>query len=236
MGAAVFGSLAFDVGRRKLVIFRVDRTDLPHLTCSWNNPSKGIDIHLTSPSQASECDRESILKIQESELRARFRELLEQLLAIVSRSPIQFIWGVQPKWLADKGYRLVGPRDEPVSVWFKRSLTKKRGKYRLDAESFRRPPEMVTYSPTAVRLAKLRSEGQAYAFSTRGPHRGTRLMLTPLSLDYLPETWAAVDMADVGRLVRAVKRSRLLPRWFSELSSGGWERIYLAMRLEELGL
>lgn len=113
---------------------------------------------------------------------------------------------------------------------------KKRGKYRLDEESFRRPPEMVTYSPTAVRLAELRNEGQAYAISTRDPHRGTTLILTPLNLGYLPETWAAVNVADVGRLIRAVKRSRLLPRWFSEFSPGGWERIYLAMRLEELGL
>jgi hypothetical protein len=236
MGAVVFGSLAFDVGPRKLVIFRVDRTDLPHLTCSWNNPSKEIDIHLTSPSQSTECNRESIVKIQESELRARFRELVAQFFAIVSRSPIQFVWGVQPKWLAERGYRLVGPREEPVSAWFKRAVTKKRGKYRLDAESFRRPPEMVTYSPTSLRLAKFRNEGQVYAVSIRGPHRGTTLILTPLDLGHLPEAWAAVDMADVGRLIRAVKRSRLLPRWFSELSPGGWERIYLAMRLEEVGL
>jgi hypothetical protein len=236
MGAVVFGSLAFDVGPRKLVIFRVDRTDLPHLTCSWNNPSKEIDIHLTSPSQRSECKRQSIVKIQESELRARLRELVPQFCAIVRHSPIQFVWGVQPKWLADRGYRLVGPRDEPVSVWFKRALTKKRGKYRLDAESFRRPPEMVTYSPTAMRLAKSRNEGQAYAVSIRGPHRGTTLMLTPLNLGYLPETWVAVNVADVGRLIRTVKQSRLLPRWFSDLSPGGWERIYVAMRLKELGL
>lgn len=116
MGAVVFGSLAFDVGPRKLVIFRVDRTDLPHLTCSWNNPSKEIDMHLTSPSQGSECDRESIVRIQESELRARFRELMARFFAIVSHSPIQFVWGVQPKWLTDRAYRLVGPRDEPISV------------------------------------------------------------------------------------------------------------------------
>jgi hypothetical protein len=236
MGAVVFGNLAFDVGPRKLVIFRVDRTDLPHLTCSWNNPSKEIDIHLSSPSQRSERERESIVRIQESELRARFRELVAEFAAIVSRSPIQFVWGVRPKWLADREYRLVGPRDEPVSVWFKRSLTKKRGKYRLDAESFRRPPEMATYSPTAARLTKLRTEGQAYAISTKGPHRGTTLILAPINLGYLPETWVAVNVADVGMLIRAVKRSRLLPRWFSELSPGGWEKIHIAMRLDELGL
>jgi len=30
----------------KLIIFRNDRRDTPHLTLSWNNPSKVIDVHL----------------------------------------------------------------------------------------------------------------------------------------------------------------------------------------------
>jgi hypothetical protein len=29
----------------KLIIFRNDRSDTPHLTLSWNNPSKVIDVH-----------------------------------------------------------------------------------------------------------------------------------------------------------------------------------------------
>ena len=32
----------------KLIIFRNDRGDTPHLTLSWNNPSKIIDVHLKS--------------------------------------------------------------------------------------------------------------------------------------------------------------------------------------------
>jgi hypothetical protein len=32
----------------KLIIFRNDRSDTPHLTLSWNNPSKVIDVHLKS--------------------------------------------------------------------------------------------------------------------------------------------------------------------------------------------
>jgi hypothetical protein len=30
----------------KLMLFRNDRSDTPHLTLSWNNPSKSIDVHL----------------------------------------------------------------------------------------------------------------------------------------------------------------------------------------------
>jgi hypothetical protein len=32
----------------KLIIFRNDRSDTPHLTLSWNNPSRVIDVHLKS--------------------------------------------------------------------------------------------------------------------------------------------------------------------------------------------
>jgi len=236
MGAVVLGNLAFDVGPRKLVIFRVDRTDLPHLTCSWNNASKEIDLHLTSAPQAGERDQESILKIQESELQARFQELVRKALAIVGRSTIQFVWAVQPKWLAEMGYRLVGPRDEQVSRWFQRSFSKKRGKYRLDEAMFRRLPKMLTYRPTAKRFARLGTEGQIYAISNRGAHNGSTLVLAAFNLGSSPTTWVGFNMADVARLIRAVKRSRLLPQWFSKLSPGGWEKIYLTMRLDEVGL
>jgi hypothetical protein len=236
MGAIVFVSLAFDVGPRKFVAFRTDRTDLPHLTCSWNNASNEIDMHLTSVAQVGERHWESILKIQESELRSRFQELVKQFLQLLGRSPIQFVWGVQPKWLAAMGYRLVAPRDEPVSLWFQRSFLKKRGKYRLEEEAFKRLPKMLTYCPTPKRFATLASEGQVYAISNKGLHRGSTLILAPLDLGPLSPTWVGVNMRDVERLIRGVKRSKLLPRWFSELAPGGWEKIYAAMRLEELGL
>jgi hypothetical protein len=35
-------------------------------------------------------------------------------------------------------------------------------------------------------------------------------------------------MADVGQLIRALKQSRLLQRWFAELAPGGREKIYSA--------
>src|ERR1700689_4788965 len=140
MGAVVLGKLAFDAGPRKLVVFRVDRTDLPHLTCSWNNASMEVDIHLTSTTPSGERRWESIVRIQKSELLGSFRNLVNQFTEILGRSPIQFVWGVQPKWLAARGYRLVGPRTEPVSLWLERALVKKRGKYRLNEHIFKHLP------------------------------------------------------------------------------------------------
>jgi len=95
---------------------------------------------------------------------------------------------------------------------------------------------MLTYSPTAKRFAKLACDGQVYAVSKKGRRWGTILILAPLNMGPISAAWVGVDMEDVGRLIREVKRSRLLPRWFAEVAPGGWEKIRSAMRLEELGL
>ena len=142
MSALVFGRIGFDVGPRKLVIFRTDRIDLPHLTCSWNNPTGEVDLHLTPKVPRDSNDRESLLKIQESELRIRFHNLVRQIIALVLGSSIQMVWGVDSKWLAAKGYVLVGSLSEPVSEWFQKALSKKRGKFRLDERAFKQMPPM----------------------------------------------------------------------------------------------
>ncbi len=127
MSALVFGRIGFDIGPRKLVVFRTDRTDLPHLTCSWNNPTGQVDIHLTAVSPRDNDDRESSLKIQESELKARFRGLVGQIIVLVLGSPIQLVWGVHPRWLAARGYMLLGPTAEPVSTGSKGHCQKEEG-------------------------------------------------------------------------------------------------------------
>ena len=137
MSALVFGHIGFDVRRRTLVVFRTNRTDLPHLTCSWNDPTGEVDLHLTPVSPRDNDDRESLLKIQESELKARFHDLVREIIELVLRSPIQMVWGVHPKWLAAGGYVLFGPTCEPVSAWFQRALSKRRGEYRLDERTFK---------------------------------------------------------------------------------------------------
>src|SRR5882762_10593919 len=116
MSAIVFGSLCFDVGPRKLVVFRIDRSDLPHLTFSWTNPSGEVDVHLTPASPRDEDDRESILRIQESELVASFRSLGKEICALVLKNPIEAVWSVNPKWLRSKGYTLVGPKEERIEA------------------------------------------------------------------------------------------------------------------------
>jgi hypothetical protein len=61
MSALVFGRIGFDVRRRTLVVFRTDRADLPHLTCSWNNQTGEVGLHMTPVSPRDNDDRELIV-------------------------------------------------------------------------------------------------------------------------------------------------------------------------------
>lgn len=234
MSAIVFGRLGFDVGPRKLVVFRTDRTDLPHLTCSWNNPSGDVDLHLTPVSPRDNEDRESLLKIQESELKARFRDLVGQIIALVLSSPIQIVWGVHAKWLAARGYALLGPTSEPVSEWFQRALSKRRGKYRLDERSFKQMPKIGVHKPTARKFAKLGEDGQMHAVCIKGPQRRAVLMLARLDFAPSSATWVAFDFADLSSLVKTFHRRRLIPQWFASFAPGVWEKVHTALRLHEL--
>ncbi len=234
MAAVVIGSLGLDVGPRKFVAFRVDRTDLPHLTLSWNNPSGEVDVHLTPASPKDKIGPKSIVKIQESELKTRFGELAKQLWDLTRNNPVQMVWGVQARWLAKQGFVLVGPRDEPVIAWLQRALPKRRGKYRVDEARFKQLPRLARHFPTARRLEELGQDGLIYAMCHKGVHRGRVLLLGRLSFGPAPPTWLALDSADMGRLGNAL--SRLLRKWLTGLAPGAWQRIREGLQLREVGL
>jgi hypothetical protein len=234
MPAIVMRNLCFDFGPTKLVVFRVDHQDLPHLTFSWKNQSGEIDIHLTPPSPRDADDRESILKIQESDLKARAGELGRQFWRLAQRNPIPLVWCVSPKWLAARGYVLVGSRGEPVSLWLQTALPKKRGKYRLDERVLKRSPKAAFYPPSARNFARVEEHGQIWTVCRKGPFRGTILFLQRLDASSENPLWLAIGYAEVTNLFRPA--TQLFARWLTSLAPGGWKRIYGALRLEEIGL
>lgn len=236
MSAIVVGRIGFDVGPRKLVVFRADRTDLPHLTCSWNNPSGEVDLHLTATSPCDGEHREPLLRIQESELKGRFRDLVGRIVTLVSSSPIQIVWGVHPKWLAARGFVLLGPTNQPFSEWFHGALQKRRGKYRLDERAFRRMPKMGLYRPTARNFARVGHDGQMHAVSMKGSQRRTILMLVRLDSAVVAAVpWVALDFVDLLNLVRSFERRRVIAEWLASFVPAVWDRTHAALRLDELG-
>jgi hypothetical protein len=231
MAAIVIGSVGFDFGPRKLVVFRVDRRDLPHLTCSWGNPSHEVDLHLTPAFSTADADREPILRMGESELKARLGDLVRQAWLVLQGHTVSVVWGIHARWLANHSYSLVGAKDTPIVDWLQSALPKIRGKFRLDHDRIKKLPRMALFHSTPRRFQLSGQYGQIYALCTRGPDRGRVLVLQGLALGSPLSTWVALDFADMARLCRAI--DRLLRQWLRSLVPGAWETICTALELKK---
>jgi hypothetical protein len=233
MSALVFQNLAFDLGPRKLVIFRVDRQDLPHLTVSWDNPSGEVDIHLTQPGATSATDRDPIAKFPQSHLPTFAESFGRDLLEIVKTSTLQVVWQIKPSWLAKRQFSLFATTGESIEQWIHRCAPKIRGKHRLDADALKKMPEHARYSPTPRRFAQLAQQGMIYAVCKKGPDRGRVLILVPVVWLQGPASWIAADYYDVQTCAQAILRL-LKDRWRRTASTEA-KRVYDALHLREIG-
>src|ERR1051326_3085519 len=87
----------------KLMLFRNDRNDTPHLLISWTNPSKEIDIHLTSRSAESQEDYHRIAILRERDFIRPLRSFRDSFIESVNLHKIQ---KVKPGWLGHRGYAI----------------------------------------------------------------------------------------------------------------------------------
>ena len=90
----------------KVLIFRTDRSDLPHLTLSWGNASGEIDFHLTTRLAGGEEHHISITKVPESEL-IQAVEMFKVELAEAFAAQMPRLQRVRPEWLGRRGYLVV---------------------------------------------------------------------------------------------------------------------------------
>lgn len=234
MPALVFLNLGFDLGPRKLVVFRCDRKELPHLTVSWNNPSGEIDIHLTPPAPRSADDRESVAKFQASALDDFFSSLGWEVFVAVKDYYLEVVWPVRPQWLRRNHYKLVRPKGVSVDEWLHRSAPKSRGKHRFDPQAFRNMPRHVLAQPTTRRLKELREQKQVWVVGTRGQYKGNALVLHYSTWRDGRPAWLAVDYDDATEFITRVRD--LFSGRFEHLASAQWQRVYEALLLEEIGL
>src|SRR5437588_3705731 len=95
----------------KLVVFRTDRSDIPHLTISCGNISKEIDVHLKSRSLGGKEDHRTIAKIPESDLSKLYKVFEPEFLQSMWAG-MQKIRTARPGWLGRKGYIVLYLSDE----------------------------------------------------------------------------------------------------------------------------
>lgn len=87
----------------KLLVFRNDNKDLPHLTISWQNASNEIDIHLKRRTSGGNENHQSIAKIHESVLKQACESLGAKVFKVITAN-VDKVRKVRPGWLARNGY------------------------------------------------------------------------------------------------------------------------------------
>lgn len=234
MSAIVFQNLGFDLGPRKLVVFRTDRKDLPHLTISWSNPTGEVDIHLTPPFPKDSSDRYSIIKIQEAELGNFLTSLGIEFGEIIKTKLLRSQWPVRPIWLGINGYMLVQPKDESLEQWLERAVPKLRGKRRFDVRALKHIPRHALYHPTSRRLAELKDKSPLLTICTRGWDKGRILILNYSMWRSGRFVWVAMDYDDMSDFDEEIRA--LFSRRVSNKVSSWMGIIYQALYLNEVGL
>ncbi len=177
MPGIVVQNLAFALTQKKLVVSRVDRKELPHLTISWGNRSGEVDIHLTPQFPKDKNDRESLAKIQEAVVGSFVQSIGKDLVEIAKSKMFRIIWGIRSGVLARNHYYLIGTKEESIEQWLYRAAPKLRGKHRLDSNVLKKIPKTALYYPTARRFIELEQQGVLYAVCTEGFDKGNLLAM-----------------------------------------------------------
>lgn len=233
MSAFVFQKLGFDLGPRKLVVFRTDRDDLPHLTLSWNNPSKEIDLHFTPVHTKDDQDRESIIKIPESTVADFFISLGHQFATVVTTDILKLFFPVRGEWLRRNYYRVLQPGGKSLEQWLLLSVPKVRGKYRADMNTLGEIPRQSLRQPTTQRLIELRAERQVWAVCTKGSDKGRTLVLHYMAWRPGVFSWVAVDYDDAPEFCGAFQN--VLAEPMDKLVTSAIQKVRVELRLEEIG-
>lgn len=93
----------------KLVVFRNDKKELPHLTISWQNVSNEIDMHLTrrtSVGNKNHPPQQSIAAIPESVLKKACESFVAKMVTVMVLN-IDKVQKVRPGWLARNRYAIL---------------------------------------------------------------------------------------------------------------------------------
>ncbi|HEX8707686.1 MAG TPA: hypothetical protein VF723_05445 [Pyrinomonadaceae bacterium] len=227
----------------KLVIFRNDRNDTPHLTISWENPSKEIDIHLKSRSAGGQENHRKLVVIHERDFIKLFVSLKPIFLQSVSLN-LNKIRRVRPGWLGHRGYAVFYMDEEEKSQMIDRiaPLRKYHGKWERvpDLKVFEdwiHSPEAINsiYHPSILHdIAADGCDDPIIAGRIRGQHKPKTM---PLQLVKMPDGrsfWLRLDK--LGKSMMGISETFTLSCLKLLLPGDAWATIFNELHLEEIGL
>lgn len=226
----------------KLIIFRNDRSDTPHLTLSWNNPTKVIDVHLKSRGVGGSENHREIGIIQERaliKLLGTFKDKLrDDVLVELSRAA-----KINPGRLGRWGYAVFYlDEDEKREFIDKIAPLRKHGKRErmLDPEAlveWANSPKLRNniYHPSALHyIADAGRDDVIMAGRIRGSHRPK---LLPLGLFRAPDgrpVWIAMDR--LSKKMLSLSDTFTLSCLQQLLPNDAWDNVFNELHLEEVEL
>jgi hypothetical protein len=226
----------------KLYVFRNDRKELPHLTISWQNPSKQIDIHLTKRTPSGNKNHQPIAKISETVLKEACEHLVSEMLKIITAN-IDKVRKVRPGWLARNGYVVLYLPNDVQERLIQEFVPKQKrhGKWThiVDKELItgRKQPQVVIdglYHPTILyKLAEL--DYREPLFAVCG-HRKFRKRLISLMLAIKPTgrpCWVRID--NLAKEMMKKVEELMIFSIKQMLPNNAWETIQGELYFDELG-
>lgn len=227
----------------KLIIFRNDRNDTPHLTISWENPSKEIDVHLKSRSLGNQESHRELAVIHEREFVKLLTSMKPTFLKSVSLNQSK-IRKVRPGWLGHRGYAVFYMDDNEKSRMIDRiaPLRKHHGKWERipDLRAFDEwvhSPEAINsiYHPSILHdIAADGCEESIIAGRIRGRHKP---QFIPLRLVRIPDGrsfWIRFD--GLGESMAVVSETFIFSCLKLLLPGDAWAAIFNELHLDEVGL
>lgn len=227
----------------KLIIFRSDRSDLPHLTVSWGNPSREVDIHLKRRTSGGSEKPTPIAKIPESEITSLLKSFEPEYQRSIE-TVLPKLQPVRPGWLGHKGYVVFYMDDDTQQKLIARIAPKRKHRSKLahvvDESAIKdlsQAQEIMDciYQPAILHnLAAIEFKGTVLAQCIRGKRKGRLLVLYPSLKANSKYCWFAINAKHIELMTSSNKF--FLSGFKQLLPDDAWTTIFDALHLAELGI
>lgn len=225
----------------KFMVFRNGRKDIPHLTISLGNPTKEIDVHLTTRTSGGQENYREISKIPESDFAKLYGSFEPDFLKSIDVN-VRKIRKVRPGWLARKGYGILYLSDEAQDQLINKiaPTRKRKGKWEcvIDVEALVNIHQLQEFTkyifhPSALHdIAAQGCNGPVFAGCYRRRKRhlmSLRLVTKPNGRPYWIRTdHLARNLLSISGTFTLLCLKRLIP-------DGSWSLIRDELRLGEIG-